>query len=245
MRWFDALVFDLNGTLVDIFKISEYNANVDEFIDILGVEPARFTAAWKESWKAFPFGDYPSVRARFEVALEHYHGGKDHDLPPRLDDAVEARVAYIKRVQYGVREGVFDALDWAVVSGYKLGMVTNCATETVQLWPGNPLARYFPDPTFSCELKIKKPDAEIFLNELEKLRVDPGRAIYVADGDDHELDTASALGMEVILLSYDTADAFRHQPFPDARHVISSFHELRPAIERIERDAAGKHRGRG
>ncbi|MBN2151018.1 MAG: HAD family hydrolase [Candidatus Lokiarchaeota archaeon] len=234
-HYYEALIFDLYGTLVEIFKQSEYKDNLDSIIAALGVNPGRFAAAWKETWEAYPYGDYPSVEARFDSALERYHGTTEYPRPEGLQKAVKLRNDYIQGQTLKVKEGAIDALEWAAREGYKLGMVSNCSAETAMIWNESPLARYFPDPSLSCVLKLKKPEPEIFLNETNKLGVDPGHCIYVADGDDHELDTAMALGMATVLVTYDLEDAYRHQPFPESEHSITHFSQLPAAVMGLER----------
>lgn len=238
---FQALIFDLFGTLVDIFKVSEYERNLNDIIEALGLEPGRFATAWKDTWNAFPYGNYTSVQARFELALEFYHDSADFPRPIGLQKAITLRNDYIQGQALKIKEGAIHAIEWAIREGYKVGMVSNCSMETAMSWNRSPLAKFLPDPTLSCLVKLKKPDPKIFLNETTKLKVDPSRCIYVADGDDHEFDTARELGMKTILVKYNLDDAYRHEPFPDNEHTITHFRELPAIVSRIE----GARRSRG
>ncbi len=234
-HFFQALVFDLYGTLVEIFKQSEYKGNLNAIIAALNLDPGRFEEAWKETWEIYPYGDYPSVKARFESALERYHDTDEYPRPKGLQLAIKLRNDYIRSQNLKIKEGAMDALEWVTRQGYKLGMVSNCSIETAVFWKESPLSKHIPDPTLSCLVKLKKPEPEIFLNETNKLGVDPNRCIYVADGDDHEFDTARALGMKTILVKYSMDDAYRHQPFPDNEHSITSFSELPALVAELER----------
>jgi putative hydrolase of the HAD superfamily len=238
-NFYSALIFDLYGTLVEIFKRSEYKENLDAIVAALNLNPGRFSDAWKETWEAYPYGDYPSVKARFDSALERYHGTSGYPRPKGLQQAIKLRNDYIRGQNLKVKEGAIATLEWATREGYKLGMISNCSTETAVFWKENPLSRFIPDPTLSCVVKLKKPEPEIFLNETNKLGVDPGRCIYIADGDDHELDTARALGMKTILVKYSTEDAYRHEPFPDNEHSITRFSELPALVADLERTRKG------
>nr|MDO8084667.1 HAD-IA family hydrolase [Candidatus Sigynarchaeum springense] len=234
-HYYEALVFDLYGTLAEIFKHSEYNRNLGAIIAALGLDPGRFSEAWKGSWDAYPYGDYPSVKARFDSALERYHGTGGYPRPEGLELAIKLREDYIRGQNLKIKEGALDALEWATREGYKIGMISNCSTENALFWKESPLSKYFPDPTFSCIVKLKKPEPEIFLNETNKLGVEPNHCIYIADGDDHEFDTARALGMETILVKYSLDDAYRHQPFPHSEHTITHFSELPALVSSLER----------
>ena len=233
-NYYEAVIFDLNGTLIDIYRVSEYYANLKQITELLKVEHEKFKIAWKESWRKYPYGDYPSVRGRFMDAFTFYFEEDDFTIPVGLNDAIKVRLGYIEQQQNRIRPGVIDALEWVLGKGYKIGMISNCSTETSVLWPKNPLIKYFPDPTLSCVVKMKKPEPEIFLNETEKLRVDPTKCIYVADGDDGELTTAKALGMETILVKYDLQDTYRHKEFPEAEYNMEDFNDLPEIIRKIE-----------
>jgi putative hydrolase of the HAD superfamily len=45
---YDAVIFDLFGTLVDIFSLEEYRRFLDDLCAVLGVTPADFTSRWDE-----------------------------------------------------------------------------------------------------------------------------------------------------------------------------------------------------
>jgi putative hydrolase of the HAD superfamily len=238
-RNYELILFDLNGTLVDIYHYSEYMQNIQRIAAILGAETVRFEKAWHKTWKEYPYGDYPSVETRMKRAIELY---ADHNIdshlnmsPPVLAAAISLRENYIRDQQLKIRPGVFEFFDWAIAQGYRLGLVSNCSMETPLFWPTNPIAKYLPDPTFSCLVKIMKPHPEIFLHEINKRGItDPHKCIYIADGDDHEFDTAEKLGMPYVLITYDTTDVFRHEPFPESRWKTDSFHRLPAIIDQIE-----------
>jgi len=235
-HFFQGLIFDLYGTLVQIFHHAEYAENLHAIVDALDLEADRFLDAWSRSWEDFPFGEYPSVRVRFLNALAKYHGSETFSIPPRLDEAVTLRFEYIRQQNLRIKDGALDALAWARSESYKLGLISNCSIETADSWQDNPLSEYIPNPTLSCIVKMKKPDPAIFLAEMNRMGVnDPRRCIYVADGDDHEFDTARELGMETILVQYDPEDAYRHEPFPDdIPRVIEHFADLPLSVREIE-----------
>ncbi|MFX0100228.1 MAG: HAD family hydrolase [Candidatus Hodarchaeota archaeon] len=240
-RHYKALIFDLNGTVVEIFKVSEYMENLKDITAVLDLNLEKFRKAWHHSWQKYPFGDYPDIHARLDDAFEFYFEGKTPDFAQeKLDKAVKLRMDYISNQHRRIREGVLDAFKWASEKGYKLGMISNCSIETAMVWPSNPMAKYIPDPTFSCSVHMKKPDPKIYLHECEKLGVPPSRCIYIADGDDEEFVGAKNLGMETILVKYDEIDVYRHSPFPDSEHVIEDFKQFPSIVDKIELGLSGK-----
>src|SRR6056297_1153118 len=236
-RFFEGVIFDLNGTLVEIFKRSEYNEHLTQMASFLDLSLEKFKVAWKKAWEHYPDGNYPSVTHRINTALAYYFEGQsDEENPSKqmIDRAAQNRINYIKNQQLRIREGVFDLLEWCKGQGYKIGMVSNCSMETPLTWPDNPLAKYFPFPSFSSELGIKKPDPRIFHHQLELMEIeDLSRCIYIADGDDHELDAAEKLGMTSILIKYKLEDAFRHEEFPQSQYTTYDFRKIPEIIEEI------------
>ncbi|MHA1371002.1 MAG: HAD family hydrolase [Promethearchaeota archaeon] len=236
-RYYRALIFDLYGTLVEIYKRSEYMENLHEIVDILGLDFESFKSAWHNVWLKYPYGDYPSLEGRFEEAFKCYFDGDDYFIPSKkIKKAVKVRLNYITNQHLKVKSGVLEALKWSIDQGYKLGMISNCSIETAITWDKNPISKFIPDPSFSCLVKIKKPEAEIYLNELNKLHVDPERCIYFGDGDDNELTTARELGVTTVLVRYKVDDdVFRREPIPNSDLVLDDFQDLPRLVMDLER----------
>lgn len=239
MNKFDAILFDLNGTLIEIFKFSEYEINLVEMAEILDVPLEDFKAAWSKSYYDFPYGNYPSVEFRVEKAIQHLRVGgvemPQNSLKSKKKLAAESRWEYIKRQLYQIRPHLEETLDWILNQNYIIGLISNCSAETPIIWQDHPLNSYFPTPSFSSELGIVKPDAGIFKHQFQILGITrPERCIYVADGDDGEMDAARALGMTPILLTYPLEDAFRHKGFPECKYTITDFNQLPDMIQKIE-----------
>lgn len=235
-NYFQALLFDLNGTLIEIYKISEYERNLHAICDALRVNYELFVKAWSKTWQNYPYGDYPSVAVRMKDALKYYYMGTEYTLSEAdFQLACDLRFRYIANQQEQIRPGVLEVFRWAQAEGLKLGIVSNCSIENPLSWPSNPMASFIPDPVFSCIVKKSKPDPAIFQIALDKFEgISAEHCIYIADGDDHEMDTARSLGMEPILFRYDLTDAYRHYPFPEVRYIIDHFDQLPGMIKKIE-----------
>jgi putative hydrolase of the HAD superfamily len=235
-RYYEAVIFDLNGTLVEIYKVSEYQDNLILIANTLGLEYTRFKDAWAKSYEAFPFGDYADVSDRFKIAFDMYFNGSPYSIEKeKLEKAIQIRYDYIANQALQIRPHVFETLDWLVSQNYKIGLISNCTMETPRAWPKNPLAKYFPKPIFSCEVKVTKPNRRIFELVLQNIGIEKAeRCIYVADGDDREFDTALEMGMTPVLITYDTKDAYRHENFPDIENKIETFKELPALINKLE-----------
>ena len=53
---------------------------------------------------------------------------------------------------------------------------------------------------FSASVGLKKPDAQIYKLACEQLGVRPNECLYFGDGDSNELEGASQLGMDVVMI---------------------------------------------
>lgn len=240
-RYYKAVLFDLNGTLIEIFRISEYMGQLKEMIDVLEFDHDPFVEAWKRTWNQFEFGDYPSVEHRIKEAIKLYYGklglsiDEYHEaLQARIDKAAQIRLDYMLSQLNKVKPYVFEVVNWLRDLGYKTGVISNCSMETSILWKKSRLNSLFPNPTLSCEIKIKKPNEGIFRNEIEKIGVEADRCIYIADGDDSEMDTAASMGMTPVLITYDLSDTYRHKGFPDIEPRIECFSELPRVVAELE-----------
>jgi putative hydrolase of the HAD superfamily len=81
---------------------------------------------------------------------------------------------------------------------YKIGLISDCASETVAFWENMPIKPFFDTVVFSCVAGVKKPDPRIYHLALERLKVKPQDCLYVGDGSSHELTGARKVGMHPV-----------------------------------------------
>jgi putative hydrolase of the HAD superfamily len=81
---------------------------------------------------------------------------------------------------------------------HKLGLISDCASETVVFWENIPIRPFFDTVVFSCVAGVKKPDPRIYHLALERLKVKPQDCLYVGDGSSHELTGARKVGMHPV-----------------------------------------------
>jgi FMN phosphatase YigB (HAD superfamily) len=98
------------------------------------------------------------------------------------------------------------------------------------------LARYglldcFAHTTFSDEVGVRKPDAEIFLLTLRAVRGDPGTSVHV--GDDSGLDVAGARAARMRVIQV-TSRAPSGAPAARPDAVIARLNALPDAVARLE-----------
>jgi putative hydrolase of the HAD superfamily len=84
--------------------------------------------------------------------------------------------------------------------GHKLGLITVCSTEVVELWESTPFSGLFDSMVFSAEVGISKPDPRIYELCCEQLDVEASDCLFVGDGANHELPGAEKVGMTALQL---------------------------------------------
>ncbi len=226
---FSALIFDFFGTLVDIFKVKAYFQNVREMAEILGVNPEKFNTQWVQAAMQRE-GDFSAVRDRIADACKDLNADCSEE---KMKRAVEIRMNFFL-TNTVPRPDAMPVLEWAQGAGYPLGLITNCTIELPQIWHRHVLAKYFPNPIFSSVERVRKPKREIFMRACEKLHVNPEVCAYIGDGDDHEMEGATAVGMIPILIKDKDPNSFRRHPQPKMEYTIEKLKDLPAMIEKIE-----------
>ena len=66
-------------------------------------------------------------------------------------------------------------------------------------WHDSPLKDLFDETVFSHEVGYIKPQLEIYLRALERMKVDPENSLFIGDGGSDELKGAKMLGINTAL----------------------------------------------
>jgi putative hydrolase of the HAD superfamily len=219
---YDAVIFDLFGTLVTPIIHSEYNSVLREVSDIVGANPTGFLRLWEDDTAhARAIGTYSTIRANIE------HVCAMLDLSPTgesVDPAESLRIDYMRGAMKPWPDAV-EALGKLQEQGLTLGLISDCSADVPPLFPETPLAPFFDSPVFSSDVGLKKPDPKIYALALERAAVSADRCLYVGDGGSRELTGAAAVGMRPILIrkpDEDTADVRRPESDDWSGEAISS-----------------------
>jgi putative hydrolase of the HAD superfamily len=208
---YKAVIFDLFGTLVKNFPWDESNNNLARMASALSVPTDDFVSMW-----------HATYNDRMKGVLKNYQACIRHICQqlgvPTQDDKIElaasTRFEMNKRELTAPRDGAIEVMSYLRTKGYKIGLISNCSTETVIAWKDSPLAPLVDVAIFSCLAGLHKPDPRIYQIAMEKLAVKPKQCLYIADGMDKELVSASTLGMHAILIRIpgeDDYDNFREK----------------------------------
>ena len=189
---FDAVIFDLDGTLVD--TAPDILAYLNDMLDELG-RPGLDLAAVRSM-----IGD--GVKSLMIRGLEASGGIPDAvDLDDLFHRYLERYSAEPVRSSQPY-PGMVDALEALSNAGVKLGVCTNKPqTPTDRLLARLGLDRYFGAAIGGDALAIKKPDPDHLLAVLDRLQVEPQHAVLIGDSDT-DLKTAHAAGIPCILVSF-------------------------------------------
>jgi len=195
-RAYDAVIFDLYGTLVPEIAREEFARTVRAIATALGLDVAAFERAWDATsvdrqTGAFPGGIPENVRAAAAAI------GAE---PPQEDavlDALGPRRAMYDR-WFHPRDGALETLTELRTRDYPVGLISMCAPDTPAMWRATPLAPLVDVAIFSSETGLRKPDAEIYLLACERLGVAPDRVLYCGDGSYGELSGAARVGMTAV-----------------------------------------------
>ena len=192
---FQAVIFDLFGTLIDE-RAEEYAVLMHTMALLLGVTDDALCAASAGDAPLRDQGIYRSVGHQFDVLCMKL------GVSP-APDHVAAAIEEYSQMQHRrlvPRDGVLETLAAIGGQGLKRGLISNASQVIVDLWPDTAFPPYFEDSLFSCQVKIVKPDPAIYLLACNHLGVSPADCLYVGDGGANELTGAATVGMTAVLL---------------------------------------------
>jgi putative hydrolase of the HAD superfamily len=192
---FDAVIFDLYGTLVPEFPRSEFYETVEQMAAALGADEDAFRTEWNRTAIARQTGTVVSMEDNVRLicrALELQEPSDD-----RIAEVLAPRAEMYAR-WFNPRPGALETLRSLRARGLPLGLMSMCAPDTPEMWRSSELAGTVDVEVFSSEVGLRKPDAAIYLFACEALGVDADRCLYCGDGAYGELTGAEAVGMTAI-----------------------------------------------
>jgi putative hydrolase of the HAD superfamily len=201
---FKAIIFDLFGTLVDDF-ISSGRGMYAELAAALAVPHEPFMRLWAQTSEMRTIGAFQTVEASIEYVLDAMNV---HAQPEQIKKAVEIRLKYIRQALQP-RPNAIETLRQLKNHDYKIGLLSNCSIEIPLLWPETAFVDLIDTPVFSSQVRFKKPDSRIYNLACERLDVRPESCLFIADGEDHELNGAAKAGLNPVLIRIDSGKTSR------------------------------------
>ena len=193
---YEAVIFDLFGTLVDNYPYEEYQSVLGQMASILTISFDTFQQAWTETAQDRSLGIIRTIEANIEYICKKLGVGTDES---KIELATKIRNDFIANVMRP-RKDTLEVLSRLQSQGLKIGIISNCSPETPLIWEGTPLASLVDVAVFSSSVGIKKPDPRIYQLTSERLAVKPENCVYVGDGDSQELSGAARVDMYPVLI---------------------------------------------
>jgi putative hydrolase of the HAD superfamily len=193
---FQAVIFDLFGTIVDDFAPASAASNYAELPAALGVPCDLFMQYWRQITDRRSLGEFQTVDASIEYVCDIIGATVTDE---QMTKAVETRLQLTRRA-LTPRPNALATLAQLRNNGFKTGLLSNCSIEIPIVWPETVFAELFDSTVFSSRERLKKPDPRIYHLACERLAVIPEHCLYIADGENHELAAAAKVGLHPVLL---------------------------------------------
>ncbi|HTY81909.1 MAG TPA: HAD family hydrolase [Dehalococcoidales bacterium] len=193
---YKAVIFDLFGTLVDVFSREGYYSTLSEMVSILKAPKDEFFKLWAATGEKRGNGQFKTLEENLLYICIQLN---IKPTPRELKLAVWVRLDYVSLV-LAPHPGAIETIAKLKADGYKIGLISNCSTEPPVIWPRTPFAPYFDVTIFSCSVGMRKPDPRIYQMAAEGLSVKPEDCLYIGDGDSGELEGAESAGMHPVLI---------------------------------------------
>jgi len=195
---YEAVIFDLFGTLVDNIDYEEYMKILRQVASILAVLFDDFMRLWSETSRQRSLGAFTTIEDNFKYICEKM--GVDH-AGTQIKLATGLRNDFIAH-SMEPQPDAEDVLSRLKLQGLKLGLISNCTPETPVFWEKLPFARLFDVTVFSCLAGMQKPEPGIYELVVKQLSVKPENCLYVGDGNGRELSGAKDAGMQPVLIRH-------------------------------------------
>lgn len=193
---YEAVIFDLFGTLVDNMPHEEFERALARMADIVGAPAEGLIRGWSTTWPLRSVGKLPDPASAIRYICNQL-GVEPSD--EQVQQAAQIRFEFSRRSLIPRHDAV-ETLSRLKAEGYKLGLISDCTAEIPLLWPTTPLAPLIDVPIFSSSVGLKKPDPRIFHLACERLGVVPEKCLFMGDGGSNELSGARAVGMFPVLI---------------------------------------------
>ncbi|MBL6933745.1 MAG: phosphoglycolate phosphatase [Rhodospirillales bacterium] len=222
MAAFSALLFDLDGTIID--SAPDVCASVNRVLETMD----RPSISVEDTKMLVGFGARTLVEKTLEMTGQP---GSEKDVDFLLSGFLESyrRNPSEHTVLF---PGARAALDRFVASNMRLGICTNKPTATCfPVLEALDLGRYFDTVICGDTLEFRKPDPRHVFHTLDDMQVTVDEAAFIGDSE-ADIEAANSAGMPSVLVTF----GYCHVPLDslDANALIDHFDELDEALEGIK-----------
>lgn len=242
-----ALIFDINGTLIDINTdegMEEIYRAIGHVLTYQGISLRRFEVRdlyfrIMDEQRRASNEEYPEFDAVaiWREIIERYASGYTRSLPP---EEIEQTPRFLAKLHRGISRrrlqlypDVKDMLD-QLRPRYRLAAVTDAQSPyALPELHAVGLLDYFDPVIVSGDYGYRKPDARLFRHALEELHVNAEEVLYVGNDIYRDVFGAQQLGIKTVFFIASNQGE-RYKPGIQADYLIYNFPELSQAIKHFE-----------
>lgn len=216
-KHYDAVIFDLDGTLIDSMWVWE---KIDEaFLGELGIEVPRDMDQELEGKSFTETATYFKNRFRLEMSVE--------DIKVRWNEL--AWDFYTNDVT--LKKGVKNFLEWLNAKEVKMGIATSNSIQLVEaVLNALEVKEYFSQIRTSCEVGRGKPHPDIYLKVAKELGVEPSRCLIFEDIP-NGIRAGKAAGMTAWAIEDGQTDEMKQELMRLSDHFVSDYNEVISYLE--------------
>ena len=162
------IVFDMGQVLIRF--------DTDVFMDRIGVAPEDKPLLRREVFQSVEWSrmDRGSLTDEEAAAIIRAR------VPERLGEAVDKLVAMWDRPILEI-PGMYELVEELKANGYKIYLLSNASLRQHEYWPRIPCSRFFDGTLISSDVKLVKPQPEIFLLLCMKFGLRAEECFFVDD----------------------------------------------------------------
>jgi len=199
------VLFDLFGTLIPAPQMTHYRQMVADVAEILEQQYEPFYEQWMSINDGRLDGSFGCSEGDILAAAELVGAAVSDSQMAACMDVRRTITRYFMMPKSGTLHMLSELRD----TGCQIGLVTDCVFDVPAVWPETELAPYFSAMQFSCESKIRKPDAQAYLSVIDRLNSSVEETLFVGDGGSDELNGAIRCGIDA--LKIDDTESPEHE----------------------------------
>lgn len=125
-------------------------------------------------------------------------------LPERLHDAALKLATMWDRPILPI-EGMYELIEELDQKGYGIWLLSNASYHQHDYWPRIPASRFFRDTLISADVKLMKPQPEIFKLACEKFGIAMDESVFIDDAT-YNCEAAIWTGLDAIVFRHDVKE---------------------------------------
>ncbi|MFC1948383.1 HAD family hydrolase [Chloroflexota bacterium] len=194
---YSAVIFDLFGTLVSDIMGPLYQQVAEQMAKILSIPSEKFSDMWFGTIYERNIGIFETIQDNIRFICKKLNTDFNED---QIFKATQIRYEYVRRTMTLPRVHSLETLAELRKKGIKIGLLSDCSSSEVDIWPGTPFPHFFDVTVFSSSVKLKKPDLKIFQLAARKLHMREKQCVYVGNGGSNEIEGSFKSGMFPMLI---------------------------------------------